>query len=503
MSHCDLKEPGKDLFRQGVSDAELSGTNRSLSIGTCTIGTAPDEVLLDIFDFYRQVVMCSSYSWAGNWRWHTLVHVCRRWRHIVLTSSGRLDLRLLCTARTPVRKYLDCWPPTLPIAILYNCLQSSSPLPEDERDIFIALENPDRVCSIELLASNELLAKVSRVMQVPFPALKYLSLLPMNPFEPTPIVSQGFLGGSAPGLQKFSFDGTPPSALPNFLLSCRGLVDLQLLCVTDPDQFLLELIVTALSNLSRLKILKIGLSGFLTFTPRRSHLPRLTFSALSELTFTGIGEYLEDLLARIDTPLIQRIDIRFHRPLSDASQLCQFIFRTEGLRSQNQATIKRGRTINLLFRQAGRPTVSPMVRYPPITFKNCNISLLVRDWQASVIQFCLQLTPLLSGVKWLTVESTAATAEQALPQEGIRPADWLDLFRPFSAVEELYVCRLLGSPLAFSLAGAAGQAEILPALRSVFFEDAEEFALAEETIKSFFAARRLSHCHVSVFSDQF
>ena len=501
MSRCDLKEPGKDLFRQGVSDAELSSTNRSFSIGTCAIGTAPDEVLLDIFDFYRQDVMCSPYSWAGNWRWHTLVHVCRRWRHIVLTSSGRLDLRLLCTVGRPVTKYLDCWPPTLPIAILYNFPQFSSPHPEDERDVLTALENPDRVCSIELFASNELLAKVSRVMQVPFPALKNLSLRPMNPFTPAPIVSEGFLGGSAPGLQKFSFSGEPPSALPNFLLSCRGLVDLQLLCVPYPDQFLPELIVTTLSNLSRLKILNIGLNGFLTFTPRRSHLPRLTFSALSEFTFTGSGEYLEDLLARIDTPFIQRIDIRFHRPLSDAPQLCQFIFRTEGLRSQNQATIKRGRSINLMFRQAGRSTGSPMVRYPPITTKNCNISLLVEDWQASVIQFCLQLTPLLSGVKWLTVESTA---EQALPQEVVGPADWLDLFRPFSAVEELYVGRLLGSPVALSLAGATGQAEMLPALRSVFFQDAKEFALVEETIKSFFAARRLSHYHVSVFSfDQF
>ena len=465
-------------------------TNRSLCLGTGTIGTLLDEVLLDIFDFYRQSVVD---SWAGNWRWRTLVHVCRRWRHIVLSSSRRLDLRLLCTAGTSVRNYLDFWPPTLPIAILYDFSRFSSSHPEDERNIFIALENPDRVCSIELLASNSLLAKISRVMQVPFPALKYLSLRTKDLFALAPIVSQGFLGGSAPGLQKFSLSGRPSPALPDFLLSCKVLVDLHLFCVPNPDQFLPEVIVTTLSKLSRLKILNIGSIGSLTLTPRRSrnsHLLRLTLSALSDFTFTGSGEYLEDLLTRIDTPFIQRIDIRFHDRLFDAPQLYQLICRTEGLRSPNQATIiKRERTINLMLGQAGRSTEPPMVRYPPITTKNCNISLLTHSWQlSSMSQFCLQLTPLLVGVKWLTVESPA---EQALQQELAGP--WLDLFRPFSAVEEFYVSRPLGSSVAFSLAGATGQAEILPALRSVFFEEAEEVPSLKETIKPFLAARGLPH----------
>ena len=111
--------------------------------------------------------------------------------------------------------------------------------------------------------------------------------------------------------------------------------------------------------------------------------------------------------------------------------------------------------------------------------------------------------PLASGVKRLIVESTA---EQALWTEVIGPADWLDLFRPFSAMEELYVCRLLGSPVAFALAGATGEAEILLALRSVFFEETKESAPLKETTKSFLAARSLSHssCHVSAFSvDRF
>ena len=48
--------------------------------------------------------------------WHTLVHVCRKWRNIVFGSPRRLDLRLYCTEKTPVRKTLEVWP-LLPIVV--------------------------------------------------------------------------------------------------------------------------------------------------------------------------------------------------------------------------------------------------------------------------------------------------------------------------------------------------------------------------------------------------
>ena len=73
--------------------------------------------------------------------------------------------------------------------------------------------------------------------------------------------------------------------------------------------------------------------------------------------------------------------------------------------------------------------------------------------------------PLLSGFKWLTVESPA---EQALRHKIAGYAIWLDFFCPFSPVEEFYVSRRPGLAVAFALAGATGQAEILPALRSIF-----------------------------------
>ena len=495
MPLCDLKGQVKNLFRKGMSDEEFKQNKSLTHIGTGSIGIVPNEVLLDIFDFYREGLVDPR---DGNWSWCTLVHVCRRWRHIILTSPRRLDLRLLCTIGTPVRKYLDCWPPTFPIAIKYRFYEFFDPHPEDVRNIFIALEKPDRVCSIELCATSSLLAKVSMVMQVPFPALKNLFLSPMD--SGTPIVSQNFLGGLAPGLRKFSSVDklTSHSALPKFLLSCNDLVDLKLMGMSNPNHVPPEVIVTILSGLSRLKAFYIAFSSLRPSISSYPPLhPRSTLSTLSDVLFYGSSEYLEDLIARIDTPSLQRIDIHlWHRP-TDAPQLRQLIYRTEGLRSPNQARIiKNDRTINLTFRSTG----SPIVRYHPVTsqFKNFNIAVSTHDWQfSSAVQFCLQSVPLTSSVKRLIVESTV---EQALWKEVIGPADWLDLFRPFSAVEELYVSPLLGSPVAFALAGATGEAEILPALRSVFFEEGKESASLKETIKPFSVARRLSHCDVSASS---
>lgn len=62
------------------------------NVGRVTIDMLPEIALLDIFDFYGHEIDA----------WHTLVHVCRKWRIIVFGSPRRLDLRLLCTASTPV-----------------------------------------------------------------------------------------------------------------------------------------------------------------------------------------------------------------------------------------------------------------------------------------------------------------------------------------------------------------------------------------------------------------
>ena len=72
----------------------------------------PDDVLLEIFDFCGE----APFSKKEIEAWQILVHVHRRWRSAVFRSPHRLDLQLVCTAKTPARDTLDVWP-ALPIFI--------------------------------------------------------------------------------------------------------------------------------------------------------------------------------------------------------------------------------------------------------------------------------------------------------------------------------------------------------------------------------------------------
>ena len=74
-----------------------------------TIDTLSDDALLYVFDFY--VAQAS-----GVETWHTLVHVCQRWRDIVFRSPRRLNLRIDCRSLSLYPLRLDVWP-ALPIVI--------------------------------------------------------------------------------------------------------------------------------------------------------------------------------------------------------------------------------------------------------------------------------------------------------------------------------------------------------------------------------------------------
>jgi hypothetical protein len=88
---------------EATADSRGSGT---LDKHRTTINSLPDDVLLEIFDFCQidsnthLAFICPGSDWLR------LVHICQRWRRIVLVSPRRLDLTLFCTYGTPVRKNL-------------------------------------------------------------------------------------------------------------------------------------------------------------------------------------------------------------------------------------------------------------------------------------------------------------------------------------------------------------------------------------------------------------
>ena len=272
-----------------------------------TVDMLPDVALLEIFDHYVYKGLIEG--------WHTLVHVCRKWRDVVFGSPRRLNLRLHCGPRTPVRKMLDIWP-SLPIAVSVYWHQI-----EDSDGIIAALEHNERICEFNAyMAQNLLLEVVLAMMQQPFPALTRLPLRPVN--ELLPVVPNSFLGGSAPHLQEITLISVPFPGLPKLLLTATRLVTLVLLGIPHSGYISPEAMVTCLS-LTSLENLTIKFESPRSRPGRRLPPPpptRTLLPALSRFEFKGVSEYLEEFVARIDVPVLTNLYIDFfHQLIFDTS----------------------------------------------------------------------------------------------------------------------------------------------------------------------------------------
>ena len=270
------------------------------NVGKVTIDMLPEEILLEVFAVYMCVV-------ENNYEWETLVHVCRRWRSIVFAAPRRLNLQLLCTYRTPVSKMLDIWP-ALPIVInLGKC-------DEINNGVRAALEKHDRICEVHVDRVYEFEELVG-AMQVTFPALTDLHLSMWDGTAPLP---ESFLGGYAPNLRSLCLSSIAFPALPKLLLSSPRLVSLSLDDIPHSGYISADAMVDCLSSLTRLETLQILFEPSQPRPDRASRRPspltRTVFPVLSELSLAGVTEYLEQILAHIEAPLLDSVDIRFFDP---------------------------------------------------------------------------------------------------------------------------------------------------------------------------------------------
>ena len=406
----------------------------------------PDNVLLEIFDLYQKFY--GNLTWNAL-KWCLLVHVCQRWRQIVFASPHRLNLRILCTRSTSVRKLLYIWPP-LPI-----CLSYMSKSRSNADDAIAALEHGDRVSYVELNVTGPLLEKLEEVMQVPFPVLTQLYIK----------ISQGvvnalpreFLGGSAPSLHTIDLYGVSYPSLPRLLLSANDLVHLRLHKIPPSGYISPEAIVIGLAALPRLKTLLMEFQSA-SSRPDRILPPPTTRTVLPSLTlleFKGASEYLEGLVAQIDTPQLKWIRISYFNQLADfqASHLHQFIDRSAAPFSHAKVTFDR-RTVSFILSHDSRFNGSEPV----------NITIICEgiDWQVShMSQIFNQFSVTISNVVDLDFNSNFKG--QA---EGMDGVEWRDLLHPFSAANTLHVSKKLAEHVSLALEDIQGGI-VLPSLDSI------------------------------------
>jgi hypothetical protein len=385
-----------------------------------TIDILPDGVLLEIFGFY--VGPMSTRNELETWC--TLVHVCQKWRNVVFESPLRLDLRISCHPTTPVREKLDIWP-SFPIVIN----QSTKWQPTWGTDNTIAaLEQNDRICKINLSdVPGPQMGEILAAMHKPFPVLTDLRLISDD--ETVSVDFDLFLGGSAPCLRSLHLFHIPLPGLPNLLFSATHLTDLRLFKLSHSGYISPEAMVSCFFALTRLESLILTFESLESFPvwehrclppPSRTLLP-----ALTRLYFFGISEYLDDLVDRIDTPLLDDLGFTlFHQLIPYTSQLAQFINRTPKLEAHNEA--------HVFFCNWG-----VQLAVHGESGKGLAISYEVEDWPVSSL--ALVCTSSLSHALSATVELLHIYDDHESLQGDIQveKEHWLELLRPFTSVKSL------------------------------------------------------------------
>jgi len=202
-----------------------------------------------------------------------------------------------------------------PFPLVIDHVDQSRPITaEDEEQIMLALQHPDRVRRIRLLVPTQNLQKFIAAMDKEFPILEYLHIGPLtynNTGFVVPEILQAphlrhlvllnfaFTLGSqlfttAAGLITLSLNDIPPSAYihPGDLLRCIShITQLQTLGVSFqsplPDH-----------DIER-QILDVPITS------------RVTLPSLRWFGFKGASAYLETLLSRITAPVLEKLQVDF------------------------------------------------------------------------------------------------------------------------------------------------------------------------------------------------
>jgi len=386
-----------------------------------------------------------------------------------------------------VKETLAVWPP-LPIVV------GKYGLPTQMDNIIVALEHNDRVCQIHLRqVTNSQLGEVLAAMQQPFPALTKLLIWRTDgqlEDETRPVVPESFLGGSAPRLRHLSLEGVPFPGLPKLVLSATDLVGLYILEIPHSGYISPEAMARCLSTLTRLKRLELGFKSPLSRPVRESRRPHLltrsVLPALTDFEFEGVSEYLEDLVARIDAPLLDSLGIWFfHQLIFDTPQLAQFVARTPNIQPPVEA--------HIFFTDSHVQVTSPRTLSFVLGI-NCRQS----DWQLSSLAQVFSSSFPIPAVERLYI----CEYEYGRPhwQDDIEDSQWLEVLHPFTGLKDLHVSREFLPRIAPAFQALSGErvTEVLPALQSLFLEELHPSGPVQEAIEKFVAARKLAGYPIAV-----
>jgi len=216
----------------------------------------------------------------------------------------------------------------------------------------------------------------------------------------------------------------------------------------------------------------------------------MAFPALTRFKFRGVSEFLEDLVARIDTPLLDEAEITFLNQLQyEIPQLSQLVARVNKFNVFDQAHVLFQRH----YVQVGLSSQGGTVDHGTIGLR---ILCQESDWQlSSLAQVCHGSLAHYSTIERLDIREHPYWKTHW--QDDMDNNQWIGLFRSFTAVKDLHLPEELFLRVALALQEPFG-VEVLPALQNIFFWGPESSDLVRGAAEHFIAARQFSGHKVTV-----
>ncbi|KAI0271309.1 hypothetical protein BC834DRAFT_1030805 [Gloeopeniophorella convolvens] len=469
-----------------------------------------DNVLLDIFDFYRlgyhrdRTVIHQKNWQRGNSGWRMLTHVCRRWRNVAFASPRRLDMKIFLTNGSRVEEILTT-SPSLPILIDYAHLRTFT---TDEDDMMYALQHRDRINSVSIHGSDSSLDRLFSSMDAPFPALEILNICPQGKLS----IPNTFLAGSASHLLLLSMRNVSLPSLFRLLSSATNLVQLNLERIQETPYLMPGMLAIYLRSMPRLNRLVLdflmspryssgGNPGPVAFKQYMTVLPKLSI-----FHFLGDRMYLESLVSGLVAPYLEDLKVSLPSgPEFSIPHLAQFLSEVETPKYPAAQITFLGHAFYF-----GMRTYSQPVQQPPYRIRFSNFAEIGQF--AVMIQVGASLHATLSVVEELSLgyfrrdfRSTWSTMTEihAGPSS---ESPWNGFLQPFCGVKRLRVEGAMASPLARFLGENGGETppDILPNLGEVellFARGDNRHASALDPFTAFLGARQRAGRPVKVFCN--
>ena len=256
-------------------------------------------------------------------------------------------------------------------------------------------------------------------------------------------------------------------------------------------------------GLAALPRLETFIIKFSFSTPRPHQMlptPPVTRTVLPALTcfeFKGASEYLEDFVARIDSPRLDHIQIDYLNQLVDfqVPQLSHFIDRSVGPKltplSRAQIIFSSYGVSFDLWRRVNYPR-RKLFHDTSLTVIGCEGI----DWQVShMAEFLSHFSTTLPNVVHLELEAMPEGRQLQVTDD----VEWPHLLHQFSTVQTLHVSRELAGQVALALEEMTGEmaAEVLPSLDLIYLA-----GQPASSIEKFVAVRQLSVHPVTPFDTE-